>query len=211
MHNFPFDTVDLDAGEVQALEDTYKALKTKFTISLPSEIDQHINKFEPFNNTPGARLGGTLLVNQPAINCYLNFVKNRFSYSYGGRGGKGGQDFIYDKYQAWAFVTLSRHFRRVLIRRETFADKILGIVHPIELKFKDDKVFSEHFYVVTNDNEKATTAIAPDFRGIIVDMMYKDFVIETINNTLVIRNNQPIDTEEVVYMTEFATKIAALK
>jgi hypothetical protein len=210
MHNIPFDTVDLDAGEVQALEDTYKALKAKFNISLPDDSNQHINKFELFNNT-GSRLGGTLFINQPAISCYLNFVKNKFSYSVGGRGGQGGQIFSYDKYQAWAFVTLDRDFGRIVIRRETFTDKILEIVHPIELKFKDDRLFNEYFYVVTNDKEKAAAAMTPAFRKIIVEMMYKDFVIETIGSTLVIRGNQPIDPEKVINMTEFASKIAELK
>lgn len=211
MRNFPFDTVYLAADEVQALEDAYKALKAKFNISLPGDTDQHINKFELFNNDPGAKIGGTLLINQPGISCYLNFIKSRFSYSYGGRGSKGGQDFTYYKYQVWAFITLNRDFGRVLIRRETFADKILGIVHPIELKFKDDKVFSDHFYVVTNDKEKASAAMTSDFRNIIKDMMYKNFVIEIIGNTLVIRDNQPIDTEEVIHMTEFASKITKLR
>ncbi|MDB5024910.1 MAG: hypothetical protein JWP78_2665 [Mucilaginibacter sp.] len=188
-----------------------KVLKTKFNISLPGDAGQHINQFELFNNDPGAKIGGTLLINQSDINCYLNFIKSRFSYSYGGRGGKGGQSFTYDKYQVWAFVTLSRDFGRILIRRETFADRILGIVHPVELKFKDDKVFSEHFYVVTNDKEKAPAAMTSDFRNIIKEMMYKNFVIEIIGSILVIRDNQPIDPQEVIHMTELACKIAELR
>jgi hypothetical protein len=211
MNNLPFDTINLDADEVQALVETYTALKAKFTIGLPSNTQHFVNNFEQFNNTPGAKIGGTLFINYPETNCYLNFVKNSYSYSYGGRGGKGGQSFVYDKYQAWAFVTLNRDFGRALIRPETFSDRILEIFHPTELKFKEDEVFSACFYVTTNDPEKARAAMATDFRDIIKDMMYKNFSIEIINQVLVIRDNKPINQDDVVCLAEFARKLATIK
>jgi hypothetical protein len=210
MHNLPFDTVDLDADEVQTLEDTYKSLKEKFSTASPGTADVYLNKFELFNNNPEASVGGTLFINYPATNCYLNFVKSSFSYSYGGRGGNGGQSFVYDKYQVWAFVNLKRDCDRILIRKETFADRLLEIIHPIELKFKEDRIFSDNFYVVANDVEKATTLLTSDFRKIMTEMMYKDFVIEIINKTLVIRNNQPINPDQVIHLAEIACKIASI-
>ncbi len=72
MTNFPFDTISLDADEVQALEDTYNALKTKFKMAIPNNADQFVNKFELFNNNPTAKLGGTLFISYPETNCYLN-------------------------------------------------------------------------------------------------------------------------------------------
>ncbi len=202
MNNLPFDTVYLSADEVQALEDAYKALKAKFNISLPG-ADTHINKFEQFNNENEATIAGTFLINHPVNDCNLTFVKIHYLDNIGRVKSN------YWKCQAWAFVNLKQDFGRVLIRRETFADKILGLVHPIELKFKDDKVFSDHFYVVTNDQGKATAAMTPDFRKVIIDMMYKDFVIEIINKTLVIRNNQPINTEDTVHLAEFVVRMCS--
>lgn len=210
INNFPFDTIDLDAGEVETLETTYKQLRSKFSICLPADAEQHINRFELFNNTPGNSVGGTLLINYPHINCYLNFVKRKYHYSYGGRGGGGGQNFEYNKYQVWAFVNSKVDFGRVLIRHETLADKILELVHPIELKFQGDDIFSKHFYVVTNDSEKALTALTPGFRQLLADLMYHDFVIETVNQTLVIRTNQPITPEDTMNLTNLASKIAEL-
>jgi hypothetical protein len=211
MERLPFDTTSLDADEVQTLEDTYHVLKSKFNIGLPADADHDINKFELFNSNPGAKIGGTLFINPPKTNCYLNFVKSSYSYSYGGRGDKGGQSIAYDKYQVWAFVTLDRDFGRVLIRPETFTDRILEIFHPTELKFQEDKVFNENFYVLTNEPEKAKAAMTSDFRDIVKDMMYKNFSIETINQTLVIRDNQPIDPEETVNLAEFARKLSTIK
>jgi hypothetical protein len=211
MEKLPFDTINIDAGEVQALVDTYAALKAKFTIGLPGNAQHFINKFELFNNGPGAKIGGTLFINYPETNCYLNFIKTSYSYSAGGRGGKGGQSFVYDKYQVWAFVTLNRDFGRVLIRPETFTDRVLEIFHPTELKFKEDKVFSENFYVLSNDQEKAEAAMKADFRDIIKDMMYKNFSIEIINQVLVVRDNQPINQDDIVGLAEFASKLSTIK
>ncbi|HWZ04068.1 MAG TPA: hypothetical protein VNX40_10705 [Mucilaginibacter sp.] len=211
MKNFPFDTVRLDADEVKSLEGTYNALKAKFNIGLPKNTHDFVNKFEIFNNNPDAKLGGTLLINHPEANCYLNFVKSGYSYSSGGRGGNGGQSFEYDKYQIWAFATLNKDFGRVLIRPETFADRILEIVHPTELRFPDDKSFNESFYIVANDPEKAKAGMTQYCRDVITEMMYKDFAIEIINETLVIRTNQPINADEAVHLAEFVSKLSEVK
>jgi len=203
MKNLPFDTINLAADDVQALEDSYNALKAKFNISLP-DSHTHLNKFELFNNEPEATVSGTFLIDYPAMACYLNFVKIHYNYSVG-RSRVSNY-----KCQAWAFVTLKRDFGRILIRRETFTDKMLEIVHHTELKFKDDKQFSDKFYVITNDEAKATAAMTPDFRTAVMNIRDTDFVIETIGDTLVIRNNQPINPQDIVYLAEFASKIAAI-
>jgi hypothetical protein len=204
MKNLPFDTINLGADDVQALEDSYKALKAKFNIGLP-DSNTHLNKFELFNNEPEASISGTFLINYPATNCYLNFVKIHYNYSVGRSQVKNY------KCQAWAFVILKRDFGRVLIRRETFADRVLEVVHHTELKFKDDKQFSDKFYVVTNDVTKATAAMTSDFRTAIMSAQNTNFVIEAINDTLVIRNNQPVNQQDITYLAEFASKIAALR
>jgi hypothetical protein len=203
MKNPLFDTINLGANDVQVLEDSYKALKAKFNIGVPDSTI-HINKFELFNNQTEASVNGTFLINYPAINCYLNFVKIHYNYSVG-RSRVNNY-----KCQAWAFVTLKKDFGRILIRRETFTDKVLEVVHHTELKFKEDKPFSDKFYVVTNDEAKAVAAMTPDFRTAMMDIKEMDFVIETINNTLVIRNNQPVNPQEIVYLAEFASRIAAI-
>jgi hypothetical protein len=209
MHNLPFDTVGIDADEVQALEDSYKALKAKFNIEIPGKTNLHINKFELFNNNQNSTIGGVLLINPPVNSCYLTFIRSFYAYSAGGRGG-GSQNSSYYKNQAWAFVDLKKDFGRVLIRRETFTDRLMELVHPVEVKFADDKVFTHYFYVVANDNEKAIAAMTPDFRSIIKDYVNEGLVIEIVNYTLVIGNSNPITAGQTVYLAEIANKIAAL-
>jgi len=209
MNNLPFDTVGLDANEVQRLEDSYKALKAKFNIEVPGKANLHINKFELFNNSQNLAVGGVLLINPPVNSCYLTFIRSFYANSAGGRGG-GSQNTSYYKNQAWAFVDLKKDFGRVLIRRETFTDRIIELVHPVEVKFADDKIFTHYFYVVANDTEKAIAAMTPDFRSIIKDYVNEGLVIEIVNYTLVIGNINPITAVQTVYIAEIANKIAAL-
>jgi hypothetical protein len=209
MNNYPFDTVGLDADEVQALEDSYKALKTKFNIAVPDKFNAQINKFELFNNDAKASVGGTLLINPPINTCYLLFIRSFYSSSAGGRGG-GSQNIQYYKNQAWAFVNLKNDFGRVLIRRETFTDRILELIHPVELKFAEDKAFSHQFYVVTNDKEKAASAMTQTFRDTIMGIDMNDLTIEIVNNTLIIGNSNAITPQRTVYLAEAASKIAAV-
>jgi hypothetical protein len=201
LKNLPFDFIGLGADEVELLEDIYKALDEKFDIYLPD--NQYVNNFEAFNNNENASLGGTIVLND---NCYLTFVK----VHYPAREGRGISLTEYFKYQVWAFVNLEKDFGRVLIRQETFTDKILELIHPQELHFHDDKAFNNRFYVITNDQEKALSAINSNFREVLINNNGDDFVIETINQVLVIRNNNVIDTNYAVSLAEFAIKLATV-
>ncbi len=126
-----------------------------------------------FASHPEATIGGTLLINHPESGCHLTFVKMR-TVIQGGRG----PSISYYKYQLWASAILRSDFGRVMIRRETFVDKILNLVHPIELHFKDDTAFSNKFLVVANDQEKATSAMTSGFRDAIMNIRMEDFIIE---------------------------------
>jgi hypothetical protein len=189
---------------VQALEDSYNALKTKFHIALPGNVDLHINKFELFNNSPDASICGTFLINHPANDCYISFIKIHYRYT----AGRSTVDNF--KCQAWAFVNLKKDFGRVLIRRETFTDRIMELVHPVEVKFADDKIFTHYFYVVANDHEKATAALTEDFRNVIKENVNEGLVIEIVNYTLIIGSIKPITPELTIYIAAIANKLASI-
>lgn len=207
MSNLPFDTVGIDAEEVLALEKTYDLLKKKFNITLPGKVDTPINKFELFNNNPNASIGGSFIINSPKNTSCLTFIKSHFSVSAGGRGG-GSINADYDKYQVWAFVTLSKNFGRVLIRKKTFTDGLLEIVNHVELKIAGDEQFNSKYHVVANDKDKAIEGLTPELRAVIMGIKNQELIIEIVNNTLVIGNNEPINPELIVYLVEVANDIA---
>jgi len=214
MLNLPFDTVGLDADEVDALDDVYKAITAKFSISPESEADPQIHKFDLINCNEDSyhhsdiSLGGVLKINHTAHECCLVFIKIRYYTTNRASRGEGLDDY---RYKAWGYVNLKKDFGRVLIRRETFTDKVLSIIHPVELEFEDDKAFSRKFYVVANDPDKAFAAMNFDFRNVIMDIKNENMIIEIVNNTLIIGNNYWLDTDEIVYTAEIAAKIASLR
>ena len=205
-NELPFDLVSLSADDVQALEDTYKALQKKFSISLSDDKGIHIKQFELLNTNQDVVVGGSLLINTPTNNCHLVFLKIHYSIV----SGRAYQRHEYYKYQAWAFITSKTDFGRILIRHETFNDRVVSLLHHCELEFKDDKPFDHKFYVVTNYDQKALLAMNWNFRNAVMDMG-DEMLMETFDHTIIIGNNMPVDAEQIVHLTEFAVKIAALK
>jgi hypothetical protein len=206
LEKLPFDTTDIDADDVQALEDTYKSLRSKFKVGLTEDDTFDLKKFDAFSNNQDIAVGGSLLINHPESGCYLTFVKVRTQISSG-----RGLPINYYKYQVWASATLRNDFGRMIIRRETVVDKILNLVHPTELHFKDDPAFSRKFNVVADDKEKAGRAMTKAFRNTLMEIKANDFVIEIVNSTLVVGNVLPIDAKQTVYLAEFASKLSRVK
>src|ERR1700709_983939 len=97
-----------------------------------------------------------------------------------------------------------------MIRPETLKDKILELVHPIELDFAEDKAFSDTFHVLINDHEKAIAAINRNFRNAVLDVRADDFIIEIVEHTLVIGNRKPIPPEKAIHLAEFVARLCAL-
>jgi len=206
LHNLPFDTCSLQADTVQALEDTYAALRAKFNVSVPNDINLHIDEFETINANPDISLGGILQINNTVNELYLAFIKIHEHY----HSVRSVTDVDFYVYKVWAFIKMKSDFGRVLIRKETFTDRIVSLIHHVELDFNDDKEFNKRFYVITNDDQKAHLAMNWNFRNAIMDMA-NDMEMEALDHTLIISNNQPIDTEQTIHLAEFASKIAALR
>jgi hypothetical protein len=97
-----------------------------------------------------------------------------------------------------------------MIRPETLTDKIIELIHPIELDFAEDKAFSDTFYVLISDHQKAIAGIDRNFRNAVMDIRENDFVIEIVNHTLLIGNRKPIAPERAVYLAEFVMRVCSL-
>jgi hypothetical protein len=206
MENLPFDTTGVDAADISALKASYAAIKKSFKVGLTNDDIIRLKDFDVFRNCTDISIGGTLLINHPESGCYLAFVKLKTTIENG-----RGPDISYYKYQIWAIATLRSDFGRVIIRRETFVDKILNIVHPVQLQFKDDPAFSKQFYVVANDTEKANAAITMPFRQALRGIKLDDFIIEIVGSTLIIGNVQLVNPEQTVYLADFAGKLSTIK
>lgn len=209
MDYLPFDLTNIDADDVEALEEAYAVLRKKFRVSITEDHTFDIKKFDVFSNYKDISIGGSLLINHPEKGCYLTFVKvitdARDMHT------QRAQSLSYCKYQVWACATLRSDFGRMMIRRETVIDRVLNLVHPTELHFDDYVAFNKKFNVVADDKIKAIPAMTRAFRNALMEIKAEDFVIEIVGSTLVIGNTQPIDARQIVYFAEIAGKLSTVK
>ncbi|MDB5087361.1 MAG: hypothetical protein JWR09_1355 [Mucilaginibacter sp.] len=201
MDNYPFDTTGLCSEEIDRFHDTYQALKSKFHIEFTGEIDFHLEQFEVFKHSLDVKVRDSYVIKHENNDSYVLFVENQLRNF--GKGHISGAC----EYQTWALAYLKHDFGRILIRRETLADKIIELIHPVELDFAEDKAFSDTFYVLINDYEKAITGINRNFRNVVMDVREDDFVIEIVEHTLIIGNRKPVSPEKAIYMAEFVSRL----
>lgn len=200
----PFDTVGLTATDFDNFYQAYQKLKEKFSIQPTGNIDFRLNDFEAFKNYTDVKLRGSFVIKQENNDCYILFVEVQYQTS-----GKEGFS-RHSNFHIWSIAYLKHDFGRVMIRRETLVDKVVELVHPVELDFSEDKAFSDTFYVLVNDHEKAVTGITRLFRNAVMDVRCDDFLIEIIEHTLLIGSNQSIVPEKVTHLAEFIERVAEL-
>jgi hypothetical protein len=202
MNSFLFDTTGLSQDTIDSFQATYDELRAHFNMQLTGHINFHLEDFDAFNQYHDYNLLGSYVIKNGHSDCYILFVDTHSK--------KAHEGLITDhfEYQTWALAYLKRDFGRVKIRPETLRDKLAELIHPLELDFKEDKAFSDTFYVMVNDHAKAITCMDRHFRNAVMDIRGDDFVIEIVNHTLVIGNKKPITPERAVYMAEFVCKLA---
>jgi hypothetical protein len=215
MPDFPFDTVGLTSEQIDRFQETYTALKSKFNIQQTGDIDFHLEDFEMFKRFYAVNVRDSFLVKHSNCSSYILFIENHIkSIPTRGTGlaeatmGAGLSDFF--EYQIFALAYLKRNLSRVLIRPETLTDKLIELIHPIEIDFKEDKAFSDTFYVVANNHEKAITGIDRNLRNAVMDIRENDFVIEIVEHTLIIGSKKPVTPDNAVHLAEFVARVASM-
>jgi hypothetical protein len=206
MNSLPFNTTGLCAEEIERLHETYKALKEKYSIRFTGNIDFHLEQFEVFKGCTEINIRDCYVIKQDYDNdTYILFIETPAQTK-----GVNGEIISRCEYQTWALAYLKNDFGRVKIRRETLADKIIELVHPIELDFEEDIPFSDTFYVLVSDRYKAIAAINRNFRNTVMDIRQDNFVIEIVGHTLIIGNTEPISYEKAIYLADFVVRLAAV-
>ena len=205
MDNYPFNTVGLCSEDIDRYNDIYKALKAKFNIELTGHIDFHLEQFELFKNYHSVDLLGSFVIKHQNCDSYILFIQTNYKVT----PAKGIGSYYANECQIWALAYLKKDFGRVLIRRETLTDKIIELIHPVELDFAEDKAFSDTFYVLVNDHQKATNAIDRNFRNAVMDIRKDNFIIEVNEHNLIIGNTGMVSPEKAIYLAEFVSRVAS--
>ncbi|ASU33809.1 hypothetical protein [Mucilaginibacter xinganensis] len=203
--NYPFDTTGLCSEEIDRFHDTYQALRENFSIEVTGQIDFRLEDFEVFKHYTELTLKDSYAIKHENNDGYLLFIEACFN----ALGAKTGINHCRE-YQAWGLAYLKKDFGRVMIRLETLADKLIELLHPVELDFDEDKAFSDTFYVLVNDRKKAIAAMDRNFRNVVMDVRADDFVIEIINHTVIIGTRKPVTRENALHMAQFVARICSL-
>jgi hypothetical protein len=207
MNKLSFDTTGLAAVDIHAFDATCDALKNNFRVDVPGYIDFQLEQFEIFNHYKDLNIRDAYAIKHTgADNSYMLFLE--MSPNITSTKAESKHHCIY---QPWALTYLKHDFGRVFIRTETLIDKIREIVFPIELDFKEDKPFSDRFYVLTDDRDKAASGMTQAFRDTMMLIKETDFVLEIFEHTLIIGNHKPIAPEHACYLAEFVARLAAIK
>lgn len=206
MTEFLFDTTGLTVTEIDTFNATTQALKQNFRVEVPGYINFQLENFEIFNHHETLNVRDAFAIKNICGDSYLLYLDAATNHT-----PVKGRTELYTEYQPWALAYLKNNFGRVFIRTETIADKIREIIFPIELDFKQDKRFSDRYYVLTDDKLKAENAITQPFRDAMMAIKETDFVVEIFEHTLIIGNRKPITPENSIYLAEFVAKLAQLK
>ncbi|HJP64341.1 MAG TPA: hypothetical protein VJ844_12930 [Mucilaginibacter sp.] len=201
--DYPFDTVGLNSETIDTLDETYQLLKSKCKIEHTGNIDFHLQDFEVFRHCQDVTLRGSYVIKHWGNNCYILFIETHSAVN-----GRHGVTH-HNEHQTWALAYMKKDFGRVLIRPETIADKLIELVHPVELDFEDDKAFSDTFYVLVNDRWKADIAMDRNFRNVVMDMRHEDVVIEVIDHVLIIGHRKPVSPERTIQLADFVARICS--
>lgn len=204
--DYPFDTVNLTSETIDTFDDTHKLLKSHFRIEHTGDIDFHLEDFDAFKGCENVEIKGSYAIKNARTDCYVLFVEIDKIM----RGGiRLPELYNYREYQSWGLAYLKKDCGRAFIRPETLRDKLIELIHPVELDFDDDKAFSDTFYVLVNDRYKAESAMDRDFRNVVMDIRHEDIIIEIINHTLIIGHHKPIMPETTLKLAEFIVRLAS--
>jgi len=204
MSNLPFSSFDLETTDINAITSIFETLKQDFDVSCYSDFSYDFSSLEVFANRK-INVGPTIRVSDTFHPFQLAFIQVGYSYAYARRYSFG----LPYEYQTWGVADLKTDGGHVLIKPETLVDKIHELLNPIEIDFPDDPGFSKKHYVVSNDEEKARSLINQSFRNHVNQIPVKEFIIEILNNKLIIGNRKVIEQQDAIGFAKFMNLLSA--
>lgn len=200
---FPFSTFDMSTDEAQILLDIYTKLKDTYSVEVDHEFNLPFASFETFRSNGLNDKGSVFKISNGYRPFFLCFPEIQ-DWLRNSRYPPGPSI----EFQPWGYYKLKEDFGDVLIRTETFLDKIHELINPIELDFEDDKAFSQRFFVVTNDKLKAQLKITNAFRELIKQISLSEIIIEIKGDELLIGDKKVISEKRVLVFTEFLNNLS---
>jgi hypothetical protein len=202
-----FPTFDLTVKQVDLVTTVYDTLKPSFPEAVfDFDFKPSFSSYEAIcGNYTTCDIGPVMhLCGDPPDN-YLCFTKVQYHLAGGKYHSLAGGDF-----QTWGVAVLQQKYGHVLIRPETMADKICELIHHAEVDFTEDREFSHHFYVVASKEDDARKLLGPGLRQSIAALRLTDFMIEVVDNVMIVGDNKAVDPTTAGEMASFLCGLSRL-
>jgi hypothetical protein len=200
---YPFSTFDMSEENAQLQFDIYTKLKNTYQLEIDTDLPINIRDFHIFNSNELNSYGAVFRILKNTRSFYINFLEILYR-----TGVSRYSSNIHLEYQTWGSINLKNNFGHILIKPETFLDKIHNMINPVDLDFEDDKEFSKKFLVVTNDKQKAQMQMTQNFRNCISKIEVNEFMIEIFENKLIIGDKKVVSPESVLCFAKFLNEMA---
>ncbi len=168
------------------LDQIISNLSNDYNLSFDYEPTFDFKKFETFQHYSDIKILSSINFN----NKFKILIINIEHHFIGGRYGNS----IHNENQILGVKMLEKDYGRILIREENVFDKILEVFNKTEIDFKDDKEFSNRFFVIAEEENKAKQFLNSEVRENFTSIPKKEnFCIEVFNNELIISNKKTLN------------------
>ncbi|MGC4038296.1 MAG: hypothetical protein QM764_20200 [Chitinophagaceae bacterium] len=199
-----FDEYDIASPSIQLIAEIYEDIEKILPVSHKKSAPVNFKEFELFNYYEINHLGPVFIINETAVSFYLNFVEVAYSKNSGNiHTSKTCIDL-----QTWGMIYLKENYGHIVIKPESILDKIHDLINPIELDFKEDKIFSNKFYVITNNKGIAEARMNQAFRDCVQSLDVPEFLIEIKDNKLIVGNRKVLQHSDALGFVKFLEKIS---
>ena len=200
------DTTGLDSQDSQLLQNLYDEVDNIFNNEIVDETEIPLEELSLFKHYSHFFFRQAIRIKEGAENAYIAIIQVAYSYM----GTKGGMHTS-TEYQAWAYCRLPEHFGHLIIKPETFKDRLIELFQPMEMNFPDDREFCRRFYVLSKDWQKAQQLLTPGFREALKKLYIRDLQVEVYNNFLIAGNCKKLDREHIIALAGFVHHVAEMR
>ncbi len=102
-------------------------------------------------------------------------------------------------------TSLNYNIGHVLIKPETVIEKLIELINPVEVDFKENKEFSSNYYVLASDEKRLRENI--DIQLLEHINKHKELYVEIINGMVLIRTLKPVDSDSIKTVVELIDDI----
>lgn len=177
-------------------------LNSKFEVSTDTETDYNLSSLNSFVDNNFLIIQDYQLSNVKKINLLFvstNAIDNDVpEYIIGNLAN-------FHNIQLWAVLTTNNNYEHTLLRCESIKNKIIDFFIKQDIEYKDDKEFSNNFYIMSNDLEIAKNYFSVEMRKAILKFKGSKIIIELKGDKIYVgtENNFQEDASLLNNIVEF--------